>query len=310
MSTRVKSPKLFDVFTVERIPTHTVARYMKECSVGGKFLPRRIDARQRGHPAALHTGGNSMKKSIKKGLAVTCAGVALTLCAVAVGNTVSSHYSPLSGTSVENVLTAAVLRQGSKGSEVKEVQRRLKQWGYYSGSVDGIFGKGTRSAVILFQKKNGLTADGVVGKATYKALGMMSAYQALANGGGNSSGSVNGYSSSDVYLLARTIYAEGRGEPYTGQVAIGAVVLNRVRSSQFPNTISGVVYQKHAFTAVTDGQINLTPNDTAMKAAKDAINGWDPTGGALYYYNPAIATSAWIFDRQTVTVIGKHVFAI
>ncbi len=211
-----------------------------------------------------------------------------------------------SAQSAEMAVETAVLRQGSKGSEVKEVQRRLKNWGYYKGNVDGIFGAGTKSAVIAFQKKNGLTADGVVGKATYKALGMTDSYNLLVG----SSSSNNGYSNSDVYLLAKTIYAEGRGEPYTGQVAIGAVVLNRVRSSQFPNTVSGVVYQKHAFTAVTDGQINLTPNDTAMRAAKDAMSGWDPTGGALYYYNPAIATSAWIFDRQTVTVIGKHVFAI
>ena len=143
---------------------------------------------------------------------------------------------------------------------------------------------------------------------------MNNSYNALVGSAGSSgssaSGAVNGFSSSDVYLLAKTIYAEGRGEPYTGQVAIGAVVLSRVRSGDFPNTVAGVVYQKHAFTAVTDGQINLTPNETAMKAARDAINGWDPTGGALYYYNPAVATSAWIFDRQTITVIGKHVFAI
>ncbi|MBE5744942.1 MAG: spore cortex-lytic enzyme [Clostridiales bacterium] len=202
---------------------------------------------------------------------------------------------------------AAIVKQGSKGGEVREVQRRLKSWGYYKGSVDGVFGAGTKAAVIAFQKKNGLKADGIVGKATYKALGMTSSYNVLV---GSASGGAGEYSSADVYLLARTIYAEGRGEPYTGQVAIGAVVLNRVRNSAFPNTISGVVYQKHAFTAVTDGQINLTPNDTAMRAAKDAISGWDPTGGALYYYNPAVATSAWIFDRQTVTVIGKHVFAI
>ncbi len=202
----------------------------------------------------------------------------------------------------------AVLKQGAKGDEVKEVQRRLKNWGYYKGKVDGVFGAGTRSAVIAFQKKNGLTADGVVGKATYKALGMTASYNLLVGSSANES--TKGYTSSEVYLLAKTIYAEGRGEPYTGQVAIGAVVLNRVRNSAFPNTISGVVYQKHAFTAVTDGQINLTPNETAMRAAKDAINGWDPTGGALYYYNPAVATSAWIFDRQTVTIIGKHVFAI
>ncbi|MBQ8320377.1 MAG: spore cortex-lytic enzyme [Clostridia bacterium] len=205
--------------------------------------------------------------------------------------------------------TVAVLRQGAKGGEVKEVQRRLKSWGYYNGAVDGIFGAGTKKAVIAFQKKNGLTADGVVGKATYKALGMNGSYNVLENQVPSVSGT-NGFSESDVYLLARTIYAEGRGEPYTGQVAIGAVVMNRIRSDSFPNTVAGVVYQKNAFTAVNDGQINLTPNDTAMKAARDAINGWDPTGGALYYYNPAVATSAWIFDRQTVTVIGKHVFAI
>ena len=206
-------------------------------------------------------------------------------------------------------LTAAVLRQGARGSDVKEMQRRLKQWGYYDGSIDGVFGTGTRSALIRFQKKNGLTADGVAGQETFKALGMNSAYQALQNSVPSQTGA-NGFSESDVYLLARTIYAEGRGEPYTGQVAIGAVIMNRIRSPKFPNSVSGVVYQKHAFTAVSDGQINLTPNDTAMKAARDAMNGWDPTGGALYYYNPAVATSSWIFDRQTVTVIGRHVFAI
>ncbi len=205
------------------------------------------------------------------------------------------------------VFTAAVLRQGSSGGEVKEVQRRLKNWGYYTGGVDGVFGAATKKAVIAFQKKNGLTADGVVGKATYQALGMNASSSVLQGG---AQGKSNALSSSDLYLLARTIYAEGRGEPYTGQVAIGAVVMNRIRSSQFPNTVAGVVYQKHAFTAVSDGQINLTPNETAMKAARDAMNGWDPTGGALYYYNPAVATSSWIFDRQTVTVIGKHVFAI
>ncbi|MBR2321583.1 MAG: spore cortex-lytic enzyme [Clostridia bacterium] len=208
----------------------------------------------------------------------------------------------------EEVSVAAVLRQGASGGEVKEVQRRLKLWGYYNGSVDGVFGAGTKKAVIAFQKKNGLTADGVVGQSTYKALGMNSSYQALQ--GANTSSGTSGYTSSDVYLLAKTIYAEGRGEPYVGQVAIGAVIMNRIRSASFPNTISGVVYQKGAFTAVDDGQINLTPNETAMKAARDAMNGWDPTGGALYYYNPAVATSAWIFDRQTITVIGKHVFAI
>ena len=259
-----------------------------------------------------------MKKSIKKGLLVSVAAGVLAFSAtfgvMEIKNSTNRNeatvYAMNEEFALETVESAAVLRQGAKGGEVKEVQRRLKKWGYYNGNVDGVFGAGTRAAVIQFQKKNGLKADGVVGAATYKALGMNSSYQVLAGKNQNTATSVGGFSSSEVYLLAKTIYAEGRGEPYTGQVAIGAVVLNRVRSSQFPNTISGVVYQKHAFTAVSDGQINLTPNETAMKAARDAINGWDPTGGALYYYNPAVATSSWIFDRQTITVIGKHVFAI
>lgn len=249
-----------------------------------------------------------MKKKVK--LIAACAFAAIAVLA-AVPAAMMQKTEPLQENTpaIEQVAPVAVLRQGSRGSEVKEMQRRLKQWGYYKGSVDGIFGSGTRSAVISFQKKNGLTADGVVGKATYKALGMNDAYNALQNSVPSQSGT-GGYSQSDVYLLARTIYAEGRGEPYTGQVAIGAVIMNRIRSPQFPNTVSGVVYQKHAFTAVSDGQINLTPNETAMQAARDAIKGWDPTGGALYYYNPAVATSSWIFDRQTIAVIGKHVFAI
>ncbi len=218
---------------------------------------------------------------------------------------------------LETAVEAAVLRQGSTGAEVKEVQRRLKNWGYYTGAVDGIFGAGTKKAVVAFQKKNGLTADGIVGKATYAALGMNDSYNALNGNGGSgtssgrpSSGVPSNYTSSDLYLLAKAIYAEGRGESYTGQVAIGAVILNRVKSKSFPNSVSGVIYQKGAFTAVTDGQINLEPNQTAYNAARDAMNGWDPTYGCLYYYNPAVATSSWIFGRQTVTVIGKHVFAI
>lgn len=251
-----------------------------------------------------------MKKSTKKRIAlaaIACALTAAASTAVGVGLTAKADVE---GTQREYVLQAAVLKNGSKGSEVREVQRRLKLWGYYNGSVDGVFGAGTRSAVIAFQKKNGLKADGVVGKATYKALGMNDAYEALAGLTSSQAQGVGSFSSSDVYLLAKVIHAEGRGEPYVGQVAIGAVVLNRVRNRQFPNTISGVVYQKHAFTAVSDGQINLSPNETAMRAARDAINGWDPSGGALYYYNPAVATSAWIFDRPTITVIGKHVFAM
>ena len=248
-----------------------------------------------------------MKKTKRK-IAIVLATLAVLMTTAIAVKTVGGERTQESEIIV--TLPTAVLKNGSRGSEVKEVQRKLKLWGYYNGSVDGVFGKGTRDAVVSFQKKNGLKADGVVGKATYKALGMTEAYNALVNTDSSSVSGVGGFSGADVYLLAKTIHAEGRGEPYTGQVAIGAVILNRVRSSDFPNTVSGVVYQKHAFTAVSDGQINLTPNETAMRAARDAINGWDPTGGALYYYNPAVATSAWIFDRQTVTVIGKHVFAI
>lgn len=200
---------------------------------------------------------------------------------------------------------AAVLKQGSRGDDVKTVQDKLKRWGYYSGNVDGIYGPATKKAVEYFQRKNGLTVDGIVGKRTFEALGMM---QQAGQTGSQSGGGK--YTNSDTYLLARTIYAEARGESYTGQVAVGAVVLNRVKSPQFPNTIAGVVYQKHAFTAVSDGQINLTPDQTAINAAKDAMNGWDPTYGCLYYYNPAKATSSWIFSRETVVTIGKHVFAI
>ena len=250
-----------------------------------------------------------MKKSIKKMALIACLSVFVIPTAVSGLKAVSGING--AETQSEECIETAILKQGSKSEEVREMQRRLKEWGYYQGQVDGVFGAGTKKAVIAFQKKNGLTPDGVVGAQTFKALGMVSSYNSLVGqSGATATGGMNGFSSSDIYLLARTIYAEGRGEPYTGQVAIAAVVLNRVRSPKFPNTITGVVYQKHAFTAVSDGQINLTPNDTAMRAAKDAINGWDPTGGAIYYYNPAVATSAWIFDRQTITVIGKHVFAI
>ncbi|MCM1438485.1 MAG: spore cortex-lytic enzyme [Roseburia sp.] len=207
----------------------------------------------------------------------------------------------------------AVLRQGSKGGEVKEVQRRLKQWGYYDGAIDGVYGAQTVEAVKKFQKKNGLTADGIAGRATYVALGMNDSVNALdgeKNNSSGTSGGASGYTNSDLYLLAKCIYAEARGESYTGQVAVGAVILNRVKSSAFPNTIAGVIYQQHAFTAVSDGQINLEPDKTAMNAASDAMNGWDPTYGCIYYYNPAVATSSWIFGRKTVTTIGKHVFAI
>lgn len=182
-------------------------------------------------------------------------------------------------------------------SQNKQVQQKLKDYGFYKGKIDGIFGPQTRTAVRNFQKAWGLKVDGIVGTQTLKALGLYTT-------------SSKGYSSSEVYLLAKCVYAESRGEPYTGQVAVAAIILNRVKSKKFPNTISGVIYQPYAFTAVTDGQINLEPNSTAFSAANDAINGWDPTYGCLYYYNPKTATSKWIWSRQTVVTIGNHAFCV
>ncbi len=198
----------------------------------------------------------------------------------------------------EQEASALTLKRGSTGTTVKTLQSKLKDWGYYTGSVDGIYGSQTVAAVKYFQRKNKLQEDGIAGPKTLAAMGISS----------GSSGSSNTSSSSDTYLLARVIYGEARGEPYVGQVAIGAVVLNRVRSSSFPNTLSGVIYQPWAFTAVNDGQINLTPDETAIKAAKDALSGWDPTYGCLFYYNPKTATNAWIRQKKIALTIGRHVF--
>ena len=200
-------------------------------------------------------------------------------------------------------VAVAVISQGSRGETVKLIQQKLKRWGYYNGAIDGIYGSSTKKAVKYFQSKNGLTADGIVGNKTLAALGIS------LSGSSQTSSSGTSYSNTDVTLLARLIYGEARGENFTGQVAVGAVVMNRVKSSSFPNTISGVIYQPYAFTAVADGQINLSPDATAIKAAKQAMNGYDPTYGAIYYYNPAIATSTWIFSRKTTITIGNHVFA-
>ncbi|MBQ3062293.1 MAG: spore cortex-lytic enzyme [Clostridia bacterium] len=193
---------------------------------------------------------------------------------------------------------AATYRRGSTGSAVRNIQQRLKNWGYYTGAVDGIYGSKTVEAVKFFQRKNGLTADGVCGNATLKALGI--------NTGTSSAGAGR---QDDLYLLAKMISAEARGEPYVGQVAVGAVILNRVRHPSFPNSIAGVLYQPGAFTALSDGQFYQEPGEESRRAAQDAMNGWDPTGGAIYYYNPVKSTSSWIFSRETIMTIGKHVFA-
>ena len=198
------------------------------------------------------------------------------------------------------VADAAVLKQGSKGALVKEVQTKLIKWGYLTGRADGIFGAKTKAAVIKFQRKNGLTADGIIGTRTAQALGI-----SLSS---NTSSSSQTTSSTNLNLLARVVYGEARGEPYTGQVAVAAVVLNRVKSSSFPNTVAGVVYQSGAFDCVSDGQINLTPNQSAYNAARDALNGWDPTYGCLFYYNPRTATSKWMLSRTVKLNIGNHAF--
>lgn len=188
---------------------------------------------------------------------------------------------------------------GSRGDEVRRIQQKLKSLGYFNSSVDGIYGTKTQKAVKSFQKACGLTADGIAGPKTLLYLGLGSA---------SSSGSSNGFSSSDIYLLSKVIEAEARGESYTGQVAVGAVVLNRVKSSSFPDSVSGVVYQNGAFSAVTDSNWSVSPSSTSRKAAQDAINGWDPSGGALYYYNPAKTSNKWIRSRPIIAVIGAHVF--
>ena len=201
---------------------------------------------------------------------------------------------------------ATVLEVGSRGSDVIKVQNRLIQWGYLSGTADGRYGEATRNAVIRFQRNNGLAADGRVGASTAAAMGVtLSGSKSAAT----TASSSTSYVSSDHRLLAKLVYAEARGESYKGQVAVAAVVLNRVASSSFPNTVSGVIYQSGAFSCVSNGSINNTPDSSCIRAALDALNGWDPTGGCLYYYNPKTAFDDWIRTRTVQTVIGRHSFA-
>lgn len=188
-------------------------------------------------------------------------------------------------------------KMGSRGDEVRRIQQKLKNWGYYTGSVDGIYGSQTQNAVRKFQRDNGLTVDGIAGPKTLSYLGITS----------GSSGSGQ-YNSNDVYLLAKVIAAEARGESYVGQVAVGAVVLNRVEHSSFPDSIAGVVYQPGAFSCVNDSNWSVAPTAESQKAARDAINGWDPSGGAIYYYNPAKTSNQWIRSRPVIVTIGSHLF--
>ena len=200
---------------------------------------------------------------------------------------------PLAGASV-----ATLSRLGSRGDEVRAIQQKLYNWGYLEDKPDGIFGERTRAALIWFQRQNGLVADGIAGPATLAALGIQS-----VSTGGSASATDN-----ERALLARIISAEARGEPYEGQVAVGAVIMNRVRHPSFPNTLAGVIYQPGAFTAIVDGQFQQPVAESAVRAAADALAGYDPSGGAIYYFNPNTATSAWIWSRPLIKVIGNHRF--
>lgn len=230
----------------------------------------------------------------KTGILRTVTAVATSLCMVLAGciftgGEIISIYN-------EKESTAVLSKYGSRGEEVRRIQTKLRELGYYSYAVDGIYGSRTLKAVKDFQRNCGITADGIAGPKTLLYLGL----------GGSSS--ADSYSSNDIYLLAKLIAAEARGESYTGQVAVGAVVLNRVEHGSFPDSISGVIYQAGAFSAVTDSNWSVSPNATAQKAARDAINGWDPSGGAIYYYNPKTAKSSWIRSRPVIATIGNHVF--
>ncbi len=201
--------------------------------------------------------------------------------------------------------SADLYKKGNSGDVVREIQTRLKNWGYYFGGVDGVFGSKTEEAVRYFQRTNGLSADGQVGNLTLAALGITPTGSSEGGGGGGSGG---GGESGDLDLLARLISAEARGEPYEGQVAVGAVVLNRVEHASFPNSVSGVIYQSGAFSCLYDGQFDEPVAESAYRAARDALNGWDPSYGAIYYFNPSTATSKWIWSRPAIVDIGKHKF--
>ena len=200
----------------------------------------------------------------------------------------------------EKNVEAVSLKPGSRGDTVTQIQQKLKDWGYYQGAVDGIFGLQTMYAVQDFQTKHGLTPDGVVGPSTAAKLGVN--VNSTSTGTGASTGSTS------VYLLAQLVHGEARGEPYTGKVGVAAVVLNRVDSAQFPNSIAGVIYQPGAFDVVADGQINLAPDNESLRAARDALNGWDPTNGSLFYYNPAKTSNKYMLSKPVYLVIGSHNF--
>lgn len=239
----------------------------------------------------------------------------------------------------KDAFTAQNIGRGSFGDDVIELQARLQWSGFYDGKIDGKFGYGTYWALRNFQQAYGLPIDGVAGAATKEKLVSVSKYhkdfvmnniaagkafthyggtplnaQVKGGGGGGGGGQTAnippGYSEQDIQLMANAVYGEARGEPYEGQVAVAAVILNRLEHADFPNTVSGVIFQPLAFTAVADGQIWLTPNERAKEAVIDAINGWDPTENAIYYFNPVTATSKWIWSRPQIKKIGQHIFCM
>lgn len=260
-----------------------------------------------------------MNKLIKYALiAVLCLGLSLSI---------------LSEDSNVYAFSPQVIQHGAVGDDVIELQARLQYIGFYNGKIDGVFGWGTYWALRNFQYEFGLDIDGMAGERTKKKLtevtdydknyvqGQISKGKSFTHYGGTKKDqegekesdhlSMNvpqGFSQNDIQLMANAVYGEARGEPYVGQVAVAAVILNRLQSPSFPNTISGVIFEPRAFTAVADGQIWLNPNETAKKAVLDAINGWDPSGNAEYYFNPDTATSPWIWTRPQIKQIGKHIF--
>lgn len=252
--------------------------------------------------------------------------IVLTICIVfvlVVAFQLKGKFNP----PAEETFSKNEVRYGATGSDVNELQGRLKFIGFYGGSIDGDFGYKTLTAVKRFQGEFGMRVDGVVGPKTKLKLWEATKNwkpTAPATGGNTGGGSEKatstdkpanltpsnnmGFSEQDINLMANAVNGEARGEPYVGQVAVAAVILNRVKSASFPNTISGVIFQPGAFTAVADGQIWLTPNESSKKAVRDALGGWDPSGGCIYYFNPATATSKWIWTRTQIKTIGKHIF--
>lgn len=214
----------------------------------------------------------------------------------------------------------ATLKVGSSGQDVYELQGRLTHLGFFNGKIDGKFGKSTKDAVTWFQWKFGLKSDGVVGAKTklklweatksWRPTAKTAPVPKKSTPGSVAKSNRLGFTDNDLQMMANAVYGEARGEPYEGQVAVAAVIINRVKSPSFPNTIYGVIFQPGAFTAVADGQIWLTPNEKARQAVEDAINGWDPSGGCEYYFNPDTATSKWIWTRTQIKTIGKHIFCM